>query len=77
MTIAGREIRTVGTSDRNLSATVAVWDTVITISLVSLISNNTDLKQAVTSWLETLGMFLLRRDASLGTTAGEILKCQW
>jgi len=38
---------------------------------------NTDLKQAVTSCLETLDTFLLRRVTSLGTTVGEILKCHW
>jgi len=38
--IAGREIRTVGTSDRNFPATVAVWGTLMSISLDFLIYNN-------------------------------------
>jgi hypothetical protein len=37
----------------------------------------TDAQQAVTSRLQTLDIFLLRRDRSLCATVGEILKCQW
>jgi hypothetical protein len=36
-----------------------------------------DVKQAVTSWLQTFDTYFFYTDTNLGAMVGQMLKCQW